>query len=297
MGRTMRHVTTSFLFVALSSFVLTALLVVALRAVVGADALVNPLPRMAVYDVGRALSEGELESLAPVSESARNIESSGYSELLLINPDTGGVAARLESMDLFPTTISYSNFRLDVAFDRLSAAPLVFFAIALGTQLGFLVTAIWRARDLPPPERVGGVAADIGFGVLVGAVGYVAVSGLEWVQAQAGVPVFEQAWFLEAARGSLAPWLWVIGVVAAPICEEGFFRRYVFRKALESLSFPAAASLSAILFALIHMNPTGILAYFTYGWILAWAYHRRGALVVPILAHATSNAITILALG
>jgi len=98
------------------------------------------------------------------------------------------------------------------------------------------------------------------------------------------------------ALAVLDPWLLVAAIVGfAPIAEELFFRGIVFNAWLREAGRVPAYIGSAALFALIHLSLASLLPIFLLGLALAWAYERTGTLLVPIVMHATVNAISVAA--
>ena len=89
----------------------------------------------------------------------------------------------------------------------------------------------------------------------------------------------------------------LVTAVAAPICEEVFFRGMLFRLLRTRVPLWAAVLLSAIAFGLAHASPTvsaALLPTFMYmGIVLAVVYARTGWLTNTILLHGLSNAIAI----
>ncbi|HVS07740.1 MAG TPA: type II CAAX endopeptidase family protein [Candidatus Dormibacteraeota bacterium] len=87
----------------------------------------------------------------------------------------------------------------------------------------------------------------------------------------------------------------LVTAVAAPICEEVFFRGMLFRLLRTRVPLWAAVLLSAMAFGLAHASPAvsaALLPTFTYmGIVLAVVYVRTGWLTNNILLHAASNAI------
>lgn len=111
-----------------------------------------------------------------------------------------------------------------------------------------------------------------------------------------GMPPQEQAWLTNlledrAAILALAPWI----LVAVPLSEEVFFRAYVFRFVASRVSVPAGLLFSSLMFAAIHLNPSGILIYFAVGLILALVYVRTRSFLAPFVAHATYNGLVLIA--
>jgi uncharacterized protein len=91
----------------------------------------------------------------------------------------------------------------------------------------------------------------------------------------------------------------LVTAVAAPICEEVFFRGMLFRLLRTRVPLWAAVLLSAMAFGLAHASPAvsaALLPTFMYmGIVLAVVYVRTGWLTNNILLHAASNAIATLA--
>ena len=87
----------------------------------------------------------------------------------------------------------------------------------------------------------------------------------------------------------------LVTAVAAPICEEVFFRGMLFRLLRTRVPLWAAVLLSAIAFGLAHASPAvsvALLPTFMYmGIVLAAIYARTGWLTNTILLHGLSNAI------
>jgi len=83
----------------------------------------------------------------------------------------------------------------------------------------------------------------------------------------------------------------VAGAVAAPIAEELFFRGFVYQSYARRYPPLVAAVLSAVLFALLHVNLAAFLPIFVMGLFLAWLFQRTGSLVPGMVAHGLNNAI------
>jgi len=92
----------------------------------------------------------------------------------------------------------------------------------------------------------------------------------------------------------------LVTAVAAPICEETFFRGMVLRLLEQRLPFWLAVALSSLAFGLAHASPAISLASlpaFVYmGVVLALVYARTARLSNPMLLHGLNNAfVTLLA--
>lgn len=155
-----------------------------------------------------------------------------------------------------------------------------------------LALALWRC---PPPPRRTAWPKTVAWGLLSGIAAFALSGAIAFVQERAGIPVREQEPLLEALRqipfAAAFPWV----AVVAPVGEEVFFRGYLFRFLASRSPMWLAHAASALAFAGIHLNPSGLLVYVAIAVVLATAYRRTGSLLVPILGHAVHNAITLLA--
>jgi hypothetical protein len=82
--------------------------------------------------------------------------------------------------------------------------------------------------------------------------------------------------------------------VAAPLCEEFFFRG-IFQKGLASQ--PSASPLralvvSSVVFSAFHLDPVGFAARVELGLLFGWLYLRTGSLWPSIAAHAANNSVS-----
>lgn len=84
-------------------------------------------------------------------------------------------------------------------------------------------------------------------------------------------------------------------VVAAPLCEELFFRALWFRGLRRFWSFLPAALLSGALFGAFHLNASVILPFTIVGMLFAWAVEESRSLWAAIAAHAGVNGVSFVA--
>jgi CAAX protease family protein len=85
-------------------------------------------------------------------------------------------------------------------------------------------------------------------------------------------------------------------VLVAPICEEIFFRGFLFGGLLHRMNFWPAALLSAFLFALAHGDIGSFAVLFVIGLVLAVARWRVGSIWPGIVIHAANNATAAVAI-
>ncbi|RTQ52233.1 CPBP family intramembrane metalloprotease [Hymenobacter gummosus] len=83
---------------------------------------------------------------------------------------------------------------------------------------------------------------------------------------------------------------------AAPVLEEWLFRGTVLPGLVRNYGVRPAVLLSAVLFAVFHMNPGQAAPTFFIGLFLGWLYVRLQSLRVCVLVHFTNNFMAVLAL-
>ena len=125
-------------------------------------------------------------------------------------------------------------------------------------------------------------------------------------------------WTILAALGTLLPSMWLQEVlpelpnliaddltnivntpggylaiaVAAPVAEEVVFRGAILRALLQGGRRPwVAIAISAILFAIGHLNPAQMPHAFLIGLLLGWMYYRTGSILPGILFHLVNNTV------
>ena len=91
--------------------------------------------------------------------------------------------------------------------------------------------------------------------------------------------------------------LWVSLVSAsvfAPFFEEWLCRGMILRGLLQKIKPGWAIVLSAIFFAVIHMNPWQALPAFVFGCLFGYVYYRTGSLKLTMLMHCVNNTFATL---
>jgi len=162
--------------------------------------------------------------------------------------------------------------------------------------LGGLGWAFGRRRlllDTDAPKPFAWPRAVL-FGLAAGGLVFVGNGLVSVAQGVLGFPAEEQDWIVELVRDPdtllrLAPWV----VLLVPISEELMFRFYAMRYIAHHAGIVTAALSSSLMFAVVHLNPSGFLAYTAIGLVLAWSYRRSGRILVPILAHVVHNGLAL----
>ena len=94
-------------------------------------------------------------------------------------------------------------------------------------------------------------------------------------------------------KGDILPVaLFLVAVAGAPLFEEFIFRGAIYPGLKSRLSRPAAAVISALLFALVHPY-THWAHIFLLGLLFVYLYERTGSLWPSIALHATNNAMAM----
>jgi hypothetical protein len=78
-------------------------------------------------------------------------------------------------------------------------------------------------------------------------------------------------------------------VVVAPVAEELFFRGLLLRGYLARYSVTTAVWVSALLFALFHLNPWQAIVALPLGVAYAWLVLHTGSVLPSMLSHAMVN--------
>jgi membrane protease YdiL (CAAX protease family) len=89
-----------------------------------------------------------------------------------------------------------------------------------------------------------------------------------------------------------SPWLvFLAGVVIAPVIEEIIFRGFIFAGLVKRYGWQKAALISAIIFALIHMQPLAFLPIVLLGLIFSYLYFKSGSIWPAVAIHMITNAL------
>lgn len=83
-------------------------------------------------------------------------------------------------------------------------------------------------------------------------------------------------------------------VFFGPVMEELVFRRVVFGSLNQTTNFFIATAISALVFALVHLEFSHLLVYFSTGLVLAFIYQKTKRIITPIIAHILLNAFVML---
>jgi membrane protease YdiL (CAAX protease family) len=157
---------------------------------------------------------------------------------------------------------------------------------------------IYRVYSYPP--RYFGLSAPgairdllIGFaaGIALAIVAFAYGEVVKWFG------YFQRDPYIESFSNSPSPAMSaavIFAVVALlPVAEEIFFRGFIFCVIRTHTSTSAAATISAALFGLAHLNAAAFAFYVLFGVVLALLLNRSASLLPAIAAHVTFNAIAL----
>jgi membrane protease YdiL (CAAX protease family) len=90
------------------------------------------------------------------------------------------------------------------------------------------------------------------------------------------------------------PLFMIVVAVVAPILEEIIFRKVIFGSLYKKYNFFISAFISALAFALVHLDYTHLIIYFAMGVTFSYLYVKTKRLLVPIVAHVAMNSLVLL---
>lgn len=85
----------------------------------------------------------------------------------------------------------------------------------------------------------------------------------------------------------------LVVIAFAPVCEELFFRGFVFPGLARVWGIVAAIVVSGLLFSSAHLDPKSFIPIAGVGMIFAFTYWRSGNIVSTMLAHGAFNSTSI----
>ena len=89
-------------------------------------------------------------------------------------------------------------------------------------------------------------------------------------------------------------WATLLSVsVFAPLFEEWLCRGLILRGLLRSMNPTCAIAVSAVFFAVLHMNPWQAIPAFVLGVLFGYVYYKTGSLKLTILMHCANNTLAV----
>ena len=84
----------------------------------------------------------------------------------------------------------------------------------------------------------------------------------------------------------------VVAVVPA-VCEEIFFRGYIQKNYMDSLSPVRGILFTGFVFGLFHLSPANLVPLTLMGWYLGYVYYKTQNLFVPVMVHFCNNFLSL----
>lgn len=192
--------------------------------------------------------------------------------------------------------------------------------LAIQAIAGFIVQGLWTliSGDSATANSTSIILTTVLFSVAVIAVFLLAKwseVSKHWVRKR---PWITLTWCVVAAFGAIIPSIWMqehmpelpniaedtfdmimkdrwgylsIGLLA-PLAEELVFRGAILRSLLKWASRPwVAIAISAVFFAVAHLNPAQLPHAFLVGLLLGWMYYRTDSIVPCVVYHWINNTV------
>lgn len=186
-----------------------------------------------------------------------------------------------------------------------SGVTLLFVVIVMVVLL--VVYPLWIARRrgvrvaiaLPRPRRLlveGGVAILVVMAFYLVAGTVLQAIRIAFPQFTPPPSIWQSA--AETPHAGLLLAILVFAVTVAPVCEEVFFRWFLYNTLRARMPAVAAGAIQCVLFAALHYYYTGFYVFqiFIFGIALTLVYAWRKTLVAPILTHGCLNLVSSIVL-
>jgi len=145
--------------------------------------------------------------------------------------------------------------------------------------LGFRKFDVKKGLLLAAAVTALGLAISIGYEELLEALGWGTSSGM----------------FYPFTVNNLGITLFAItAAIVAPLAEETFFRGFAFQGLKKRFGSGWGIFLSALLFSLAHMSPSGLVPIFILGLMLAWLFNKTQSVWPCIIVHCAYNSIALI---
>lgn len=194
-----------------------------------------------------------------------------------------------------PTLGFFRDQGLDDATARASTSGWLIF---LTMGIGFLVTMLLIMRDRNFfniwKGQKSSMAAAIGWGIFGFLLLIIGQSIAAMIEMAIGIDPGSENTQTLVRIAEVVPYAIIAVVFFGPVLEELVFRRVVFGSLNQTMNFWFATAISALAFALVHMEFTHLLLYFTTGLILAALYQKTKRIITPIIAHILLNGYVML---
>lgn len=125
--------------------------------------------------------------------------------------------------------------------------------------------------------------------ILTALLNITALAFIDGLTVRFGVKDLNHQFFLDIATFPISPISIIIG---APITEELLFRRAMLGSMIEKGLNPwVSIVISALLFAVLHLNPAQSIGAMGAGLLFGWLYVRTGSILPGLIGHMLNNLI------
>lgn len=181
----------------------------------------------------------------------------------------------------------------------VAAAQLLVSLLLYSSSLAFAFLVVSRYGNTRELLGMHGknLAGSLGLGVVcgslafwIGTAGSLMSAGL--LERVSWVEEWLHGFFDVNVKSVTGPDLLVAGlviIVAAPVCEEIFFRGFLYPAMRRKMGVWAASLLNGFLFAVVHFSLFGLLGRTLVGALLCLLYEYAGNLWSPVAAHGINN--------
>jgi hypothetical protein len=153
--------------------------------------------------------------------------------------------------------------------------------------------------------KLEGLGKGLGLGLVIGVPLFLGAMGLAYVSQQllrdTSSPDMVSRSIDEVSSGGVSAVfvfiLFLTLVILAPVCEEIFFRGYLYPALRNRMDRQPAMIINGLLFAAVHFELIGFLPRLLLGYGLCYIYERQHNLSGPITGHALYNGTILLLSG
>ncbi len=216
-----------------------------------------------------------------------------------------GVIGNLLPLPLLFSPDIIDSMRQSAQTGQSTRLPVSVVIVALiATQIGLMAVLIWRIvrPGVISWDAMGLNTEHLGRRILQGLVGGVSIflgaGAIGLLLRQVGIEQTQAEMFAGMANVGVAQFVGLLlaASIVAPICEECFFRGYVFAALRGRYGRLFGYSGSALVFGMIHFNLPAMVPIILMALGLAFLYDRSKSVVPGIIAHGFNNALALLAL-
>ena len=152
--------------------------------------------------------------------------------------------------------------------------------------------------------RLEGFGKSLAWGVGLGIPLFVAAIGLAYLSQKVISPTrvdyVSQALDRMSTNGfdtALVVILFFTLLVLAPVCEEIFFRGYLYPALRNRMNMQPAMIVNSLIFAAVHFELVGFLSRLVLGYGLCYLYEKNRTITAPIACHALYNGLIVVLSG